>query len=54
MLLVSNLFNNSGFELGIDYFYNETKTGFNLEDWYALTYTKESNCNHIDIGFICR
>lgn len=33
MLLVSNLFNNSEFELGNDYFYNETKTGFNLEDW---------------------
>lgn len=29
MLLVNNLFNNSDFELGTDYFYNETKTGFN-------------------------
>ncbi|CAD8045029.1 unnamed protein product [Paramecium primaurelia] len=54
MLLVSNLFNNSEFELGNDYFYNETKTGFNLEDWQALTYTNVSNCNHFDIGFICR
>ncbi|CAD8108426.1 unnamed protein product [Paramecium primaurelia] len=54
MLLISNLFNNSGFELGTDYFYNETKTGFNLEDWQAITQKNLSNCEHVDIGFTCR
>ncbi|CAD8206123.1 unnamed protein product [Paramecium octaurelia] len=54
MLLVSNLLNNTEYELGTDYFYNETKTGFNIEDWQALIYSNQSNCDHVDIGFICR
>ncbi|CAD8124277.1 unnamed protein product [Paramecium sonneborni] len=54
MLLVNNLLNNSDFELGKDYFYNQTKTGFNLEDWESLIYKNQSNCEHIDVGFICR
>ncbi|CAK57122.1 unnamed protein product (macronuclear) [Paramecium tetraurelia] len=54
MLLVSNLLNNSEYELGKDYFFNETITGFNIEDWRSLIYTNSSNCDHVDIGFICR